>query len=219
MLKKIWFVICAWAVLVSFTNHALAYQTNKFKYPFYVGLSGGYGWTTWGGLVPPKNKQNFAMSMSTPTFVNEGGALWGAFAGYEILPTAAIEAAYMRYPNAKVTFDSTSLFTFVHNGRTYFTTRTEVVSLMGKIMLIIPRTDIRLYSSLGAAEVHRTDRLKDHWLLSPSFGAGVNYNVNECVMVELGASYAAGRGEPELSPAEDYFPFVYSVFLRLAYRF
>jgi hypothetical protein len=35
----------------------------------------------------------------------------------------------------------------------------------------------------------------------------------------VGAVYSAGKGVSELNPVEDYFPFLYSVFIRLAYRF
>src|SRR5579871_4456332 len=75
---------------------------NKYKYPIYLGITGGYGWTTWGGLVPPKNKQNFATNMSTPTYINEGGTLWGVFAGYEFLPYFALEGAYVRSEERRV---------------------------------------------------------------------------------------------------------------------
>jgi opacity protein-like surface antigen len=93
-----------------------------------------------------------------------------------------------------------------------------MISLMAKIMMVIPRSDIRIYSSFGFAEVHRSDEISDHWTGSPTFGAGLNYNLNKHIMAELGANYTAGKGQSELSPVDDYFPFVYSVFLRLAYR-
>jgi len=199
-------------------NAAFA-DANYAKYPFYLGVTGGYGKTTWQGLVPPENKQNVATDVFTPKYVNEGGALWGLFGGYEFLPYFALEAAYLRYPNAKISFDSSSLFSFENNGLTYFTSKTETISLMAKIMMFIPLTDVRAYSSLGVAEVHRSDPINEHWTGSPSFGAGFNYNLTERVMVELGAVYTAGKGQSELNPVEDYFPFLYSVFLQLAYRF
>src|SRR3990167_10058401 len=138
MCKKV-LVLSAWVTLacLATTSHALVKTDDKFKYPFYVGLTGGYGWTTWGGLVPSEKNQSFAISLSTPLSTHEDGALWGAFAGYEIIPYFALEAAYMRYPNATVTFDPSSLFTFDHDGITEFTSKTETISLMGKIMLII----------------------------------------------------------------------------------
>lgn len=211
------FILCV--CYCTFINAIHAEVIDKFKYPFYLGMTGGYGWTTWEGLVPPANKQNFAMAISTPKFVNEGGALWGIFAGYELLPTFALEAAYMHYPNAKVEFDSGSIFAFENNGLTTFITKTENFSLMGKIMMFIPCSDIRVYSSLGVAEVHRSDPVKDHWITRPNFGAGINYNLTEKVMAEMGAAFTAGQGESELNPVESYFPFLYSAFVRLAYRF
>lgn len=216
--RRLWFCLLA-GVLSSLVSIAHADSINKFKYPFYVGFTGGYGWTTWQGLVPPDNKQNNAMAMSTPKYVNEGGALWGVFAGYEPIPYFAVEASYLRYPNASINFDSTSIFTYQNNGVTSFTTKTESVSLMGKIMVIIPCTSIRAYSSLGYGEVHRSDFINDHWTGNPTFGAGFNYNFTEHVMGELGGVYSAGQAQSELNPVEDYYPFLYSTYLRLAYRF
>jgi hypothetical protein len=206
-------------ILLGVAARVHAVNTDKFKYPFYAGITGGYGCTTWQGLVPPDSKQNDAMVMSTPKFVEEGGVLWGVFAGYEFLPYFALEASYLRYPDATINFDSMSIFTYENEGVTSFTTKTETVSLMGKIMMMIPRTDIRVYSSLGLAEVHRSDMITNHWKGSPTFGAGLNYNFTPRIMGEFGGVYSAGQAQSELNPVMDYYPFLYSVYLRLAYRF
>src|SRR5262249_34694682 len=150
------------------------------------------------------NKQNMAMAISTPIYVNEGGLVGGIFAGYEIIPTFAVEANYMRYPDAKVTFDDTSLFTLDHEGAEDLITHTEIFSFMGKIMLIIPCTTIRAYSSFGAAEIHRWDELRDHNKVTPTFGLGLNYNFTPHVMSEFGINYVAGHGESELDPSSSY---------------
>jgi Outer membrane protein beta-barrel domain len=209
------------AVCVLYSSSAIgSHSVNSISdNHFYIGVTGGYGWTTWGGLVPSKNNQNLAISISTPKFVNEGGALWGGFAGYEFYPYFDLEFAYMRYPNDKITFDPSSIFSFDHDGLTDFITHTETFSLMVKIMLMIPKTCIKAYSSFGAAEVHRKDQINNHYRTSPTFGLGLDYNVTPHIMTELGANYVAGYGESELNPAQDYFPFLYSVFFRLAYRF
>ena len=57
----------------------------------YIGLIGGYGSTTWDGLVPSNRNQNIAMNMSTPIAVEEGGNVWGVLAGYEFSPHFAVE--------------------------------------------------------------------------------------------------------------------------------
>jgi hypothetical protein len=189
------------------------------SHPFYVGLVGGYGSTTWQGLVPPSEKQNLAMSLSTPTDVTEGGGVWGIFSGFEWTPYFATEVGYLRYQNAQVVFNSDSLFSFLHDGQTQFTTHTETIHGIGKIMLIIPKTTMRAFSSVGAAVMHRNDLLYDGWRITPTFGIGLNYNISKHIMSELGANYTAGYGEAQLNPTEVYFPFLYSVTLRLAYRF
>lgn len=193
-------------------------QCDKTHNHFYLGATGGYGKTTWEQLVPDEN--NAALNVSTPIHVSEGGAVWGVYGGYEFMPALALEASYMRYPNARLEFDPDSLFSFYHDGQTEFDTHTESASLVAKIMLPIPCTNLlRAYSSFGAAGVHRYDDVADRWRLSPTFGAGFNYIMTEHVMVEFGTEYVAGYGQSEIEPAEHYIPFLYSGFFRLAYRF
>lgn len=190
---------------------------DKFRYPFYVGLLGGYGSTTWGGLVP--QDPNATITLSTPISASEGGAVWGLLAGYEFIPQFGLEASYMHYPDAKITFDPVSIFTDHYDGRTELTSHTETVSLIGKIMLVIPHTSIRAYSDVGVAMEHRDDVVKNIWRARPTFGAGVNYNFTDHWMGEFGVTYVAGYGEAELNPTKDYLPFLYSAVLKIAYRF
>ncbi|MBA2709047.1 MAG: outer membrane beta-barrel protein [Tatlockia sp.] len=187
--------------------------------PFYFGLIGGYGSTTWEGLVPTKNNQNSALNLSTPIKVTEGGSVWGLLTGIEFLPAFAIEVNYLNYSDAKVVFDSTSLFSFEHNDLLTLNTKTETLSLMAKVMLPIANTAFRLYSSAGAAGIHRSDIVINDWRLSPTFGLGLNYRLSEHLMAELGGNYTAGYGESQLSPADSFYPFLYSVTARLAFRF
>lgn len=185
----------------------------------YFGAIAGYGSTTWDGLVPSSRNQNIAMSMSTPIQVNEGGGVWGALFGYEFSPYFALEANYLKYADAQVLFDPQSLFAFNNNDLTAFTTQTESVSLMGKIMLVIPNTKIRVYSSAGVANLHREDMVVDDWRVSPTFGVGFLYSITDHIMGELAGNYTAGFGESQLNPVDTYYPFLYSVTARLAYRF
>ncbi len=207
-------------LLLTTSSQAQILKDNSFKHPFYIGGIGGYGSTTWSGLVSTIQEEQGAVSVSTPIDVREGGGVWGVYTGYEISRFFAIEANYMRYPDATIFFDpETSLFTFFHDGATQFTSQTSAISVMAKIMLIIPNTTIRAYSSLGAANVYRKDMLNDNWLMSPTFSAGFNYSLTEHLMAELGGNYTAGFGESSLNPTNTYFPFLYSVTLRLAYCF
>jgi hypothetical protein len=190
----------------------------SFHHPLYIGVSAGYGSTTWEGLVPAAENQNMAISISTPLKVREGGAVFGFWGGYELSRYFAIEANYTRYPKAIVFFDEESLFAFEHDELLELTTNTETAALMAKVMINIPTTTLRFYSSLGAAMVRRWDMMNDSKRAAPAFGAGFNYNASEHLMAEIGFNYTAGYGESELNPAKDYIPFLYSVFLRLAYR-
>lgn len=204
-------------LLLASPVHAFCEWGKYPRHPFYVGISGGYGQTTWGMLVP--DEPNMALESATPISVTEGGGLIGAYAGYEILNTFAFEASYMRYPDAQLTFGPTSWFVFDHNGQNEFTTHTESVSLVAKLMVLIPHTPLRGYASFGAAGVHRFDEIANRWRASPTFGAGINCLLTDYLMAEFGTEYVAGYGQSEVDPAEHYIPFLYSGFARLAYRF
>ncbi|MDF1757745.1 MAG: hypothetical protein P1U74_05565 [Legionellaceae bacterium] len=190
-----------------------------FKYKWYVGGVGGLGYTTWGGLVPSEENQSNAMSVSTPIQVREGGGVWGLVAGYEVTPYFAIEANYMAFPKAEVNFDEDSLFAFEQDGITQLRTNTQTGSVMAKVMLLIPKTSMRIYSGAGVASVWRADEVNNAYRISPTFSFGATLNINERVMAEFGTNYTAGYGESEINPAKDYIPFVYSFFAKLVVRF
>lgn len=220
MIKKLIFFGC-FAAAYSMTSIAATTVSEThlvFNRPLYAGVTFAYGATTWGYLI--SDDPNAAMALSTPTKVDENGEEWGIIAGYEFLPTFALEVSYDHYPRAKVTFDSMSLFTFEHDGLTSFYTNTDSVSLMGKFMVLIPHNEnFRAFASAGAAIIHREDILTDKNLLTAKFNIGGDFAINETLMVEFGIDYTAGNGVSELNPAEDFIPFLYSVFTRLIFRF
>ncbi|MCX7114679.1 MAG: outer membrane beta-barrel protein [Gammaproteobacteria bacterium] len=219
MINKKLVLLLSLFLLPQLTQATSAKTQPQPRHPLYIGAMGGYGSTTWQGLVPSSDNSNDAIMMSTPVEVSEGGGVWGLFAGYELIPAFAVEASYMHYPDATVSFSPESMFSFDHNKLTDFSTQTETVSLMGKVMFYIPKTTTKLYSSTGIASLHRNDMLLNTWRVTPTFGAGLNRRFGEHVMAEIGANYTAGFGESQLNPTETYLPFLYSVTARLAYCF
>lgn len=157
--------------------------------------------------------------ISTPQSVDEGGVVWGLLAGYEFNPSIAIEAAYVDYPLATITFAPISRFTFDQNGKVQLLSDTKSLSLMLKVMLVFPESRLRFYSSAGVAETYRHDILLKQWHTAPTFGIGFNYRMTPQLMGELGGNYIAGFGESQLNPTYTYIPFIYSVSARLAYFF
>ena len=78
---------------------------------------------------------------------------------------------------------------------------------------------MRIFSSVGPSVTHRQDVIYDHWQLTPTFNFGFDLDVNQHLMVEIGANYTAGTAISELDPVKDYIPFLYSGFGRIAWRF
>lgn len=218
--KRLFILILLACCCFSTLTFSAAVNEGQILHPLYFGALGGYGSTTWEGLVPSLKNQNPAVSMSAPIKVEEGGGVWGVFLGYEMIPNLALEGSYMEFPDARVRFDPISLFSFEQNGDTYFITHTEAFSLLGKVMIPIPKTNFLLYSGAGAAAIHRHDVLmrEAQWRASPTFIIGLNYHFNSHWMLEFGGNYIAGFGESQLNPSTTFFPFLYSGYFRLAYR-
>lgn len=112
-----------------------------------------------------------------------------------------------------------SLFAFNHDYLTDFKTKTEQISFMGKILLGVPYTNARIFSSAGIALLHREDLILRKWRLSPTFGFGGNFQFDEHVMGEIAGNFTAGFGESRLEPSDSFFPFLYSVSFRFIYFF
>ncbi len=193
-------------------------EDTRFSHPLYAGGALGYGSTTWYGLVPAAENQNMAMALYTPVSAQEGGLVWGGLAGYELSPNFSIEVNYQQYPKVNLTFDEESLYAYDNDSNTLLSSQTEVVFVLAKIMLVIPNSAWRVYSGVGIGDLHRNDLMNNHWLITPSFGAGVNYTPTKHISTELAANYTAGYGESELNPVADYMPFLYSVCVKLIYR-
>ncbi len=208
--------------VILFSSISAAYAVDKseqlFSHPFYFGGVGGWGSTTWQGLVPKAENQNWAISLSTPVAVEEGGGVWGLTLGYELTPSFAFEANYMAFPDAKITFDEYSLYSFQENSL-ILNTKTQTASLSAKLMLIVPKTSVRLFSSAGVAGVFRQDQINNSYRVSPTFGFGINVLLTERILAEIGTNYTAGYGESEINPVLDFVPFLYSVFAKVAFRF
>ena len=191
---------------------------DPFEFKLYSGGLAGYGSTTWQGLVPSEENQNAAISMSAPIRATEGGVALGAFVGYEFSPFFALEFAYTHFPDAIVDFDNESLFAFDHEDNTELKSRTDMLSAMAKIMLIIPKTFVRVYSGAGVANIHRNDEINNQWRIAPTFGLGINYDFTPHFMAEISTNYTTGYGEAEISPVNSYIPFLYSAGIKLAYK-
>jgi hypothetical protein len=194
-------------------------SVQTIKYPFYAGLTVGYGTTTWDGLVGTPDEA-FVMSLSTPIGVDEGGTIGGGFIGYEVFPAFALEFSYTHYPNAKLYFDQYSLVTYEYDGIRSLITHTNNYAIVGKFMVPIPHTNhARIFSSVGPSVTHRQDVVYNHWQLTPAFNFGFDVDVTEHAMIEVGANYTAGTAISEMNPTKDYIPFLYSGFARIAWRF
>jgi len=181
------------------------------KYPIYIGAIVGWGNTNWQQMV----SQDDVTSTSTPTSAGGTGLAYGAVLGYEFEPYFALEANYMRFPDSNIELATPSVYSPI----TGFVSRTREASIVGKFLVPVYHTGIRAFADVGPAYVHRKDVLADKGKLGGTFGVGMDYNLTQHFMTELSFQYYTGYGESELKPVLDYIPFLYTVNVRVAYRF
>ena len=193
-------------------------KAHKPINPIYVGLTLGWGATTWNALVG-KGKDT-QLKFYLPVSVKDGDIAWGVFVGYEFTRLFALEYQYMHFPNSIIRFDPRrSVYSHKYH-HSDFETKSSVYSLHAKFMVPIYHTPIRAFASAGIAVLHRKDSLAyTKSGVGGDFGAGFNYNLNPHALVEIGFQFFTGKGITELEPVHDYIPFLYSFHLRFAYRF
>jgi hypothetical protein len=186
--------------------------------PFYLGVQIGYGSTLWGIFAPTTNSQSLALAVAAPIQIQEGGLASGVILGYEPLSTLSIEANYLHYPTAKVQFAPVSLYSTSHQGRTTLLTHTETYNLTAKLLMLLPKTNWRLFSGAGMCITHRADEVLNEYRATPTFILGATYALNPRVMMSIEGSATAGFGKSELNPTADYVPFLYALLAKFAYR-
>ena len=179
-------------------------------HPAYVGVSLGYGNTNWQQMI----SQDEITSTSTPVSGSGSGVAAGIVVGYELSSHFAVEANYARFPTSDIKFDLPNVY-----GVDSLTSRTNEYSIVAKFMVPVGTPKIKAFSEIGPAYVQRIDDMAKKGRIGGVFGVGVDYNFSPRWMTELGFQYYTGYGESELKPVYDYIPFLYTINLRLAYRF
>lgn len=190
---------------------AIVVPNYPFHYPhFYLGLTLGYGETTWNEL----DSDDYFVTVSVPKESDDYGNTWGGFIGYQFGRYFALEAKYRRYPNTRITLDD---FSFYYPLKAY-TTHTQVFSSIGKFILPLANSRINAFIDAGVAFTHRNDVLAKVTRVAPSFGLGFSSNASRRVIATLGFEYYIGYGKSEHMPLDDFVPFLFGVYFSLGYR-
>lgn len=197
-------------------------------HPFYLGGGIGYGNTDWTEITTTPGIQNDT-TVSAPISATGSGVAYDAYMGYQFSPHFTVETVYTRYPTTRVGFQP-SVNTY---GITTLKTDTDSYSLLGKILVPFGFTGVSVYADAGATMIHRKDEnitpdtspgsivtfhKVNRYKLGPSFGFGVATNVTQRLFAEGSFQYTTGYGKADITPAEDYVPFVYSIMFNMGVR-
>ncbi|MFN7096266.1 MAG: outer membrane beta-barrel protein [Gammaproteobacteria bacterium] len=196
------------------SNLSLQSVVQPARQPFnraYAGVLVGYGNTNWDQMV----SQDASTATSTPTSAGGSGVAEGITLGYSISRYFSLEGDFTHFPKATLTFAPYS----VYRPLTETTSQTNAYALFGKFMLPLGNSKFSPFSEIGPGYIQRDDDLAQKGHFSGSFGVGLDYYITPHWMAELGLQYYTGYGDSTLKPAYDYIPFLYTVNLRIAYRF
>lgn len=187
------------------------------KKTVYFGVNVGGGSTEWKYLVDTTD-HSFSALASLPTAVTEGGPSWGAVFGYDVNKNFAIEAQYMQFANATIHFSIYSTYAVNPPRITSMISKTSAYSLSGKFLAQLAHTHLRAFAAVGGGLVERSDILYSGSCMTPYLSSGVVYSFNQHWMMETGFQYYTGFGVSELKPVNNYIPFAWDAYARLAYQ-
>jgi hypothetical protein len=188
----------------------------QLRQAVYFAIAMGWGTTDWRHLiVHASNPDEFSMvSLSAPIAAHDKGFAYGLVLGYEIRRYFSWEFSYMRFPRARIEFDEVSLYPI-----TEMQTSIYAYNIVGKFSVPITSEHYRGFANAGMAVTHRRDSLAQGAHICPTFGVGMTYFIKINTMMELVFQYYAGYGKAVVRPAISYMPFLYTVHLRVGYRF
>lgn len=210
-------------VLLSF-SFSVSADDDQLDYLFpskrvYLGVNLGGGWTEWKYLVDTTDPEDNNTDLATPSNVKEGGPSWGAVFGFTVSKNFAMELQYMQFANATIYFGPDNYY-YVANGVSSMVSKTRAYSLSGKFLVPVGiKTHLRAFAAVGAGLVDRDDIINKLSCISPYLSAGLNYAFTQHWNLESGFQYYTGFGASELLPVNDFIPFAWDAYARLAYQF
>lgn len=200
-----------------------AYASNQDLFPentLYVGVNVGGGSTEWKYLVDRIDPTPGSTGGTTPIAVEEGGPSWGLVAGFNINKNFAIEMQYMQFADSHLTFDDDGASAYLIPNT--IISKTEAYSLSAKFLVPVgPRekTHLRAFAAIGPGLVIRSDLIKSSSAIAPYVSAGLNYSFTRHFILESGFQYYTGFGATEVLPVNNFIPFAWDAYARLAYQF
>ncbi|MDP1573930.1 MAG: hypothetical protein Q8L78_03225 [Coxiellaceae bacterium] len=217
------------ALLFLFITCVASASDDSYDYLFpsrtvYVGVNVGGGSTEWQYLVDTTDPDG-TTSGTTPTDVSEGGPSWGVVFGYLVGKNFAFELQYMQFANSTITLDGntypqvTCSDDFDRTGCSPMVSKTDAYSLSGKLFVPVGKTHMRVFAAVGAGLVQRSDVINHTSSVAPYMSAGLDYNFTRHWILESGFQYYTGFGASEVDPVDDFIPFAWDAYARIAYQF
>lgn len=177
----------------------------------YAGGILGWGSTTWSDLVSIQ----IPVRYSSPIAAKDKGLVYGGFLGWQFATNFAIQVSGEIFPTTELTFDRYSYYAPILKMQT----QTWVFSTDFKLLAPIYTTAFAAFATAGLGFVHRKDVMYNKSQASLHFGVGVDYSFLRHGFTEFGFQYYTGYDTPAADFARKYSPFLYTLELRLGFKF
>ena len=219
-------IICVVSLIMLLLSASSTYSSSIPDY--FIGVSSGFGSTTWSQIVTPPNHPKDPSSqynpavLSAPIGAKEGGMVWRLITGKMLLKNFSIQAEYTHFPKATFTIDAFSLYP-QFKGKTTPThvgTKTDSIDLIAKYIVTDPwMKTVDTFADIGVSYTRRRDMLDRGGSFGAEFGLGIDYELNLKYVITADIQVNTGFGKSELLPADDYVPFVYSAQMGITHYF
>lgn len=183
------------------------------RHSLYIGMLNGFASTDWSQIACPNCADTDFILVSLPKTADDTGYAWGAFLGYQINRSFALELTYTHYPVTTLHFvipNDYNTATIKSNTSTY--------SFVGKFLVPIYSSPISAFASAGLVAIDRTDQIADVVRVGAAFGLGLFADITPRIIGEFGFQFDTGYGKAEIDEVNDYVPFIYIIYAKLGYR-
>ena len=217
IMKKLLFIVLNFFFLSCFASDAPPPPANISTPPqrthfFYGGLIGGYADIDWSSVIA----QDKATYATNPTQADGNGALFGGNIGYQFNKYFALELEYIQMPTSYLDFNPAARITY---GTTSTNAQMNFAAFIVKFMAPLGKSDFSVFTDVGPAYQHLSDDITDTGTFAPTFGAGLNYKINEHWFSTMAFQYATGYGESIALPMTEYIPEIYAYTFSINYIF
>ena len=183
----------------------------------------GFADTNWSGIDAVLHSDIDPMvTVSVPTKSGDTGLTFGAYSSWDWNRHLGLSFTYQHLPDTTIQFkpgDIDNTYPKIASQNYRFTSSTETMVITLRVFAPIFDNSCRLFADAGGGATYRHDILSHKIAPTATFGAGIQEIVHKNLEADLTYHYITGHADANITPANDYIPYVNSLTFSMGYRF